>query len=622
MRKPPAYGPFRSFADYKKVLKYYLIKKDFEAGYSWSEISKRQSCCRQTCANAKTFEISAEHSEYLEQHNKSEGVAQPEMKARKELTLSLNEVEFCESPNYLNFPLFPSQKIILKCFYGIALDPDEQKKVDRWVRAGKCTWKGLKDYRELVLVCGMKGGKTPIAAAIAWIEQYRMFRMDDFRKHYKLPADKEVFILNVATNAEQAQQTIFADIERIAKNSPYCQKLAPYKTGTLFHFQGSNIKMQSGHSSSNALVGALSKVVLLDELDRFTNRKNGKRSGKKMYTDISRNVTPFGLDGKVVSISSPVHERGPIVDNYEKSKVEPTMLGFWLTTWEMNPNLPFTSPILQAELRKNPEGFWRDYGCQPSRALEKYYKDRKKIDAIFERAKEMKILNPVKPDGTLRDEFHGQDKFTYHLHMDPAARNDSFGIALAHRDEKYIYADLVHRFRPVEGELDYEEIKQFVLLLADRFPTLQTATWDIYLSISIHQALSNKLGIESTRLLIDKAVHDKLKIETIYANRLVCHPHRFLRTELRDLDLINGKKVDHPEENEEGSRGSKDMADALAGAVFACLEEGEFTEAVSVDSDEGPVEEENQELETLSSHGATTPTTIISSDNSEGSIIW
>lgn len=620
MKKLPPYGPFKSFADYKKILKYFLIQKKFAANHSWTEISVSQNCCRQTVANAKSFIISPEQSEYLEQHNKPES-SQNEVKAREGINLKLNEVEFIEDPKHGNFPLFPSQKIILKCFYGIKLDEDEQKKVDSWVRNGKCTWKGQKDYRELVLVCGMKGGKTPTAGAIAWIEHYRMFRMDDFRKHYKLPGDKEVYILNVATNAEQAQQTIFADIERIAKNSPYCRKLNPYKTGTLFHFQGSNIKMQSGHSSSNAQVGALLKALLLDEIDRFTNKKNGKRSGKKTYTDLSRGVTPFGLDGKIVSISSPVYERGPIVELYEKSKAEETMLGFWLTTWEMNPNMPFDSPVLQAELRKNPEAFWRDYGCSPSRALEKYFRDRKKLESIFEKAKALKIINPVKTDGTFYDWFHGEDKFNYHLHLDPAVRNDSFGIALAHRDEKNIYIDLMYRFKPSEGELDFEEIKQFALLIAGRFPTINTVTWDTYMAVSIHQALADKLGIESTRLLIDKAIYDKVKVEGIYSGRVICHPHKYLKIELRDLELINGKKVDHPDENEEGGKGSKDLSDSLAGVVSACLDEGEFTEAISVDSDESP-ETENQELETVMGRGAIAPTTIIGPGNSEGSIIW
>ncbi len=61
----------------------------------------------------------------------------------------------------------------------------------------------------------------------------------------------------------------------------------------------------------------------------------------------------------------------------------------------------------------------------------------------------------------------------------------------------------------------------------------------------------------------------------------------------------------------------------MAGAVFACLEDGEFTEAACVsDDDEGPEEERDQGLETISGRGATAPTTIISQDKSEGSIIW
>ena len=596
----------RSSFEYRKYKRYWLIQRDLRLGKSWSYCMVEYKCSRPTIQKAAKAVIPDDYRKMLEDPGgKASDVSLIKKDAsRKCLNLSLNNVEFAEDPEQLNFKLFPMQKLILKAFYGIPIDNTapvpafagmtEQGMLDSLVAKGKCTWKGPGEYRELVLVVGMKGGKSALAGVIAAIEEYSLYKHEDFRAHFGLPKGKQVVILNVAANEEQAKKTIFAEVDALIRNAPYYQRRqAPGSNATSHFFEDQNVIIQSGHSNGNALVGPLTKAVLLDELDRFSSKADGKSSGMHMYNSISRSVAPFKMDGKIISISSPMNVNGPIIKLFNMSKAEPTMLGFWLATWELNPNLPLESPIMQADLRKCPEDFWRDFGAQPAHSLEKYYRDRKKVDDIFTRGEALGLRDPVNANGTFADWFKGDPNYTYHLHMDPSVKNDHFGISMCHRTDAHVVVDLIHCFKADKGEIDYSMVEEFLDVLCDRFPTLNTATYDVYLAVQLYQRLQRK-GITTEFLLIDKDAHDKLKIECVYTGRLVCYNSPIFRRELRDLDLVSGKKVDHPVENEEGGRGSKDEADSVAGAVIPCLAEGEFTEAISVCGDE-PRQQQREE---------------------------
>ena len=91
-------------------------------------------------------------------------------------------------------------------------------------------------------------------------------------------------------------------------------------------------------------------------------------------------------------------------------------------------------------------------------------------------------------------------------------------------------------------------------------------TYDNFQSASSIQEL-NKMGIKAERLSIDKdlSCYETLK-EGIYQGKVKYYRNDDFLYELKRLELIKGKKVDHPIQN-----GSKDLADAVAGAVYNCV---------------------------------------------------
>jgi len=254
--------------------------------------------------------------------------------------------------------------------------------------------------------------------------------MGDPAKHYGFLPGKEVFILNVAVNADQAQMTIFAEIKARVQNSHYYKIHRPIDSTESQYTFSNNVVIRSGHSNSSSLVGKTAKVVDFDELARFID-KGGKYSADRVYYSLIRSVEPFKDDGKIVDISSPLFQEDMICRLYNSSKQIDNMLGFWLPTWEMNPNLPFDSPNLQSELKKNPEAFNRDFGAQPSSGSEAYYKVPDRIDdCILRSTKE----SPVDSQGRLKPWFKGKPEMLYCMHADPSVRNDAYGLAMGHRE--------------------------------------------------------------------------------------------------------------------------------------------------------------------------------------------
>ena len=554
----------------------YGAQQDLKNGLNWSEVLIKYNVARSTLADWRKIEVPENVLAKLKGYKEPEFLEVEREKQKRNIheVLNMNPLEFIESENGLNFKLFPMQELMVKVFYGMELTNEEREILNKLKKAGKTNWKEGEKYTEFVLMVGMKGGKTELISALSLYEEKELYRLGNPQKHYGLPAGKEIYIINVAAEREQARDTIFASTQARIKNSKFYQSREKKESVSSYEFPN-GVKLYSGHSSSSSIVGRTAKAVIFDELARFVEKKTGKSSGHKVYNSLNRSVAPFKENARIFSLSSTIHEHDMINNLYSMCFKVDGMLGFKLATWEMNPNLPFDCPFLQRELKKSPEDFWRDYGCQPARALEKYYRDRLKIDKAFFLGSTSGLKNPINDDGSFKDWFKGNTEFNYHLHLDPAVNNCSFGVSLAYKKGDKVLVPLAHQFKAeTNKEIDFKEMEEFLGLLADRFPTIKAVTYDCYIAVSLYQALE-KRGLKAEFLSVQKKQHDDLKIEGIYKERVLMYPNKVLERELKELDLINGSKVDHPE------GGTKDIADAVAGAVSKAFGSEEVEAAVA-----------------------------------------
>jgi hypothetical protein len=130
--------------------------------------------------------------------------------------------------------------------------------------------------------------------------------------------------------------------------------------------------------------------------------------------------------------------------------------------------------------------------------------------------------------------------------------------------------------QPVAREVQLRWFRKLVWVLTQRGFNIGWASMDGWQSEDTLQILNSR-GIEAERLSCDIAttpVWGTLQ-DVMYDGRLDGYHHDLLVMEIASLRLLGNGKVDHPD------GGSKDLADALAGAVYGALQAGGTGEGAS-----------------------------------------
>ena len=420
-------------------------------------------------------------------------------------------------------------------------------------------------YTECILLIGMRSGKTTVASIMATYEAFQLLNMENPITYYGLPKGSEIFIFNVAVSEQQARDTVFAHIKARIDSSEWWQNrdVVEHYNEFIFPVSDGKVVIRCGHSNSASLAGKTTKCGIIDEIARFKDT-GGKSSAQIVYETIRRSTRTFNTpthphDGHVISISSPMYQDDYQMQLYNYGKKSDLVYTMRCPTWEFNPNITFES--LEDEFERNPESAWRDYGAIPSAALELYIREPHRVRA----AVNINYVDPFRrEDGILHMDWKGNPQLTYYLGGDPAVKNDCFGLSLIHREGNAIINDWAFRFEPEKKssdirEIDATELREFVLSVA-KVCNLGGAVFDTWQYPETVQLLRAEIG-NVMQHTVDKATYDLLK-EGIYDGRVLLAGYEVLFDELTSLELVQGKRVDHPK------HGSKDVADATANAVW------------------------------------------------------
>jgi len=210
------------------------------------------------------------------------------------------------------------------------------------------------------------------------------------------------------------------------------------------------------------------------------------------------------------------------------------------------------------EFDRNPERARRDYGAIPSAAIDAYMSTEKVTAAIDDSIQ-------LPEHGSLPDWFVGDPAYIYCAHIDLALRWDAAGVALAHAEGPKVivdYADAIKASDFAGDEIDLASVRQLIQAFRAQGFNISRVTFDTFQSADSIQQLKQD-GFNADTLSVDKntEAYDLFK-ELLYTGRCALPNYPLLIQELCQLELIKGKKVDHP------PRGSKDVADAVAGAVY------------------------------------------------------
>ena len=424
--------------------------------------------------------------------------------------------------------------------------------------------------------------------------------------------DKPIVVVNMGTTATQAKNVIFAGIRRLMENSPFFQEYQPEILQTEIRFPRKNIALYCGNSQETMPIGMNVICGVLDEAAWYLDNED-KSIAENIYNTMkNRIVSRFGEKGFIFVISAPRYVDDFITRLYEKSKGKGYIYATSFKTWEVKDR----SLMKQEEFEfnagneiwkvpmdfkniadANPEKFMRDFGAKPSMVLEAFDRDAD----IVERNCNLSRESPIDELGRFKDWFKATDSEPRYIHIDLGYKKDACGLAMGRFDgydevdgerRPKVYIDLMLQIKPSEtakGEVVFEDVRRIVYDLKRRGFNISLVTFDGFQSVDSIQILkTHSINAEVLSVDRDTKAYETLK-ELLHTQRIDFYRYEPFMKEYKRLELVKGKKVDHP------LGGSKDVADAVAGVCYNVCQRKvsgflEYTKVVNL-------EEQNSELQ-------------------------
>lgn len=488
------------------------------------------------------------------------------------------------------------------------------------------------NHMEAIVVAGIGSGKSFLSQVLANYSTYTLLCMNAPHKFYKLTADKPITIMNMGPTATQAENVVFSGIKSLMENSPFFAKFQPRALSRSISFDREMIMVMPGNSRSTTPLGYNLFAGILDEAAFYLDTDE-KDVAEDIYTGLQRRiVSRFGYDGLLVGISSPRYVDDFIMRKLKEGEKYTRTYARTMPTWKCVPKekqdlahrfyfncrkgfIEETPPTdfgivnkiedvfdpnaeiweipgdYKTSFQQNPEKAKRDFGAVPSLTLQGFF------PLPFVVRKSFKDDRPVPYDANNIPKLPEALRTSYFIHIDLAlnkdGKGDAAGFCMAHFEDwhvtengekqKKVYVDLLMRILagPL-GKIDFEDIRQMIYNIRAQGYSIKRVTLDGFESEDFMQIL-NKKSIRAEYLSVDRTIdpYNTLK-EVIYGDRLNCHPMEFAITELCRLEVHKSTKIDHP------SGGSKDVADALCGAVYNVIMDGGSTIGVDGTSSYSP----------------------------------
>lgn len=264
-------------------------------------------------------------------------------------------VEFAEQIVFNgDIQLFPQQRALLRAWYNEPLGQQDIDILSYWKGLGRTTWVQGRDYGSLVLEAGRRSSKSSISSIIILKELYDLLSLPNPGRHYGLLPSDPIAIFVFSQTLDQVSETLFGKLRGWALYSNYFRNLE--KLGVLellrgeFRSDEKNVGVYAKHTNTAALVGYAIKLLVLDEVARFSTNEKGENTGDLLWDNIGTATATFkgkGKDGgRKVAISSAWHTGDNIERLRQLAENDPTILAFNLRTWDLNPNMSRTDPVV------------------------------------------------------------------------------------------------------------------------------------------------------------------------------------------------------------------------------------------------------------------------------------
>lgn len=477
--------------------------------------------------------------------------------------------------------------------------------------------KGTKYYKkytknEIILQLGKGSGKDFTSTVACAYIVYKLLCLKDPARYFGKPSGDAIDIINVAINAAQAKNVFFKGFKTKIEKSEWFAGKYNAKAESIEFDKG--ITVYSGHSERESHEGLNLILAVLDEISGFAQEVGtGNDQGKtadNIYKAFRASVDSRFPDlGKVALLSFPRFPGDFISQKYEASIMEKEVITY-THKFVMNPDFPddlegnyleiswdedqitsYKYPGVFALKRPtwvvNPTrkiddfrlAFFTDMGdamqrfaCVPTFASDAFFKQKDKLEKC------MTLRNPIDSNKRFDESFKPDPDKVYFVHADLAQKHDKCAVAIAHVDKwvnlqvvrdyeqvaPIIIVDAVVWWEPkVEGPVNLSDVKQWIQNLRRQGFNIGMVTFDRWQSFDIQQELQ-AVGIRTDTVSVGKKHYEDLAM-MIYEERVAMPYIPLLLDEMSELKIVNDKKVDHPRKK------SKDLSDAVTGAVFGAL---------------------------------------------------
>ena len=529
---------------------------------------------------------------------------------------------FVESSEYLGQPpLSPIQYDIVEAMSQIYKKEDLQ---ELYGAPEGSRYYDKYTKNEIILQLGKGSGKDFVSTVACAYIVYKLLCLKDPARYFGKPSGDAIDLINVAINAQQAKNVFFKGFKTKIEKSPWFAGKYNAKADSIEFDKA--ITVYSGHSERESHEGLNLLLAVLDEISGFasevgTGNEQGK-TAENIYKAFRGSVDSRFPDlGKVVLLSFPRYQGDFISKRYDDVIMEKETIDK-KHTFIMNEDLPHDDPSNQFEIvweedhivsykvprvlalkrptwEVNPTrkiddfklAFYTDLGdammrfaCVPTFASDAFFKQKEKLEKC------MNTRNPLDAFRRFDEAFKADPDKIYYIHADLAQKHDKCAVAIAHVDKwvniqvikdyeqvaPIVIVDAVAWWEPrAEGPVNLSEVKQWIINLRREGFNIGMVSFDRWQSFDIQNELQ-AVGIRTETVSVAKKHYEDLAM-MIYEERVAIPMIPILLEEMSELKIMKGNRVDHPRKK------SKDLADAVCGAVFGAISHTAKTNNTEID---------------------------------------
>jgi hypothetical protein len=499
--------------------------------------------------------------------------------------------EFLENPNFTDPQDAPrpyNKQLLIDIF-------DSGSNFDEFENLGK--------YEEILYIAGIGSGKSFCSSMAIVYTVYRLLCLRNPQEYFHMAKGTKIAFINISKSFSQAKDIVFGELKNRLDNNKWFQTFYPPDPRIKSKMRmPKNIYILPVGSNEEAPLGYNIFGAVIDEAS-FHMLTKDKDYAEESYNQIKKRIrSRFMSKGKLFIITSPRYVYDFAEKKFTEAETNPKIFKRRAALWDVMPKEMFCGekfdlgkyltaltgtmiPVeYEDEFRQNPERAMRDYGAQPSMAIQGFFNNPEDIikAANYNRKHPIDLKTGDFAEwfyNIQSSENYDSDKRFIHidLGLNREGKGDCAGFAMGKfngwQEVKSIQGKLEKRPKifidfmcqikaKPRDEIQFEDVRKLIYKLKDIGYNIAKITFDGWQSVDSVQTLKSA-GFNADFFSVDRNPESYHTLKgALLDGRLDFYYYKPLVEELSQLEELKGTKIDHPR------RGSKDVADAVAGVCY------------------------------------------------------